>query len=287
MASATVRRRRLGAELRRLREAAGLTCEDVAAHLECSHSKVSRIELGRAGCRPRDVRDMLDLYGITDQEQREPLERLSRNPRERNWWTKYQEHLPAPYYTYVDLEAAASSVTAYEPLYIHGLLQTEEYARATVLGGLRSLPNADAEQRVSARLERQANRASSGSQLWVIIDESVLHRSIGATTVLLDQLAYLVKVADERTILQVLPWSAGLLPGVAGPFTMLEFEHGDTPTVYVETMAGDLYIDGEREVTGYRTAMERLRAMAMSPEQSLEHIHHAIVRLEKEVNRNG
>src|SRR6202142_3547093 len=177
--SPTVRRRRLAAELRTLRDAARFTCEDVAEHLECSASKISRVETGRVSVSPRDVRDMLELYGV-DAQRRDSLVQLARESRQKGWWHAYSDTVQSSFATYVGLEDAAAEIRAYEVNLIPGLLQTEDYARAVISAGNLTGTQDDVERRVALRMARQpALFGSDPPQLWAVLAEGVLHRTVG------------------------------------------------------------------------------------------------------------
>jgi transcriptional regulator with XRE-family HTH domain len=267
--SPTVRRRRLGIELRRLRETAGLMIEDVATHLECSSSKVSRIETGKAVPRLRDVRDMLDLYSVTDT-QRDLLLTIVREAQQKGWWTDYEDVLPAGFETYVGLEADAASVRTYQ-LDVHGLLQTEPYARAILRAGHLMDDAEGIERRVDLRVRRQ--RLLHGSppiELWAVLDEAALHRQVGGPQVMSDQLYHLVKVSELPNVtIQVLPFSRGAHPGVIGPFSLIEFpEPTDDDVVYVDSPAGNIYLEKPDDVRRYTLVFDHLRAVALAPDDS-------------------
>src|SRR6266853_228704 len=176
--SPTVRRRRLALELRRLREAARLTCEEVAEHLECSTSKVSRIETGRVSVSPRDVRDMLDLYGVSAQ-QGASLVQLARDSRQKGWWHAYSDTIQPQFATYIGLESAASEIRIYEVNLIPGLLQTEDYARAVIRAGMMNSPSEDVERSVALRMARQpAVTRDDPPKVWAVMDEAALRRRV-------------------------------------------------------------------------------------------------------------
>jgi len=179
--SPTVRRRRLALELRRLREAARLTCEEVAEHLECSASKISRVETGRVSVSPRDVRDMLELYGVPEQ-QRDSLVQLSRDSRQKGWWHAYSDTIQPQFATYVGLESAASEIRVYEVNIIPGLLQTEDYARTMMRSGTMNGSHEDVERKVALRMARQpALTRDDPPMLWTVVDEAALRRRVGGT----------------------------------------------------------------------------------------------------------
>jgi transcriptional regulator with XRE-family HTH domain len=272
--SPTVRRRRLGIELRRLRETAGLMIEDVATHLECSSSKVSRIETGKAIPRVRDVRDMLELYDVTDT-QSDLLLTIVREAQQKRWWTDYEDVLPAAFETYVGLEAEASSLRTFQH-HVHGLLQTEDYARAMLRGGHLSDSNG-VERLVALRMRRQDMLTKPNPiELWAVIDEAALHRLMGGAEVMRGQLAHLVEVAELPNVtLQVLPFSKGAHAGVIGAFTLIEFpDPTDNDVVYVDSPAGNIYLEKDKDLRRYTLVFDHLRAAALPPDESIPFIEH-------------
>jgi transcriptional regulator with XRE-family HTH domain len=270
--SPTVRRRRLGIELRRLRETAGLMIEDVAVHLECSSSKVSRIETGKAVPRVRDVRDMLELYDVTDT-QADLLLTIVREAQQKGWWTDYEDVLPAAFETYVGLEAEASSLRTFQH-HVHGLLQTEGYARAMLRGGHLS-DSEGVERLVALRMRRQDMLTKpTPIELWAVIDEAALHRLMGGAEVMQGQLAHLVEVAELPNVtLQVLPFAKGAHAGVIGAFTLIEFPDAtDNDVVYVDSPAGNIYLEKDKDLRRYTLVFDHLRAAALPPDESIPFI---------------
>lgn len=265
----TVRRRRLASELRRLREAAELTIEEVSERLECSSSKISRIETGHVGVTPRDVRDMLELYGMTGDD-KEALVQLAREARNRGWWYAYSEVFTG---AFVGLEADASSLRSFQALIVPGLLQTERYAH-TVIRAMR--PDADETEvtrRVTARMERQRLLTEpSPPEYWAVLDEAVLHRSVGGPAVMAEQLARLLKLAAlPHVTVQVVPFSAGAHPGMEGPFLILGFpEQADPDVVYVDSTTSGAYLELPDDVRRYALMFDHLRAAALKPDDSVE-----------------
>src|ERR1700734_623142 len=191
--SPTVRRRRLAAELRGLREAAKLTCEEVAEHLECSASKISRVETGRVSVSPRDVRDMLQIYGVPP-DQREELVQLARDSRQKGWWHAYSDSIQPHFATYLGLESAASEIRIYEVSLIPNLLQTEEYARAVISAGMVTSPQDDIERQVALRMARQPplTRSTDPPKVWAVLDEAALRRRVGGAGLMRLQLENLL-----------------------------------------------------------------------------------------------
>jgi transcriptional regulator with XRE-family HTH domain len=267
--SPTVRRRRLALELRRLREAAKLTCEDVAERLECSASKISRVETGRVSVSPRDVRDMLAIYGVAD-DQRDGLVQLARESRQKGWWHAYGDSVQPHFATYLGLESAASEIRIYEVNLIPGLLQTEEYARAVITAGMVNSPRTEIERAVALRMERQQVARSSLPKVWAVLDEAALRRQVGGPEVMRVQLEYLREVCDMPNIsLQVIPFFGGAHPGMGRPFVILVFpERVDPDVVYLEDLTSALWVEDVDQVDRYNVFFNHLRATALSFENS-------------------
>jgi transcriptional regulator with XRE-family HTH domain len=259
-----VRRRRLGAELRRLRETKGMTAEEVAGRLMVSQSKISRLENGRRSISPRDVRDLCDLYGVQDDRMRESLMAMAKESRQRGWWHAFGD---IPYSVYIGLEAEASGVRNYESSFIPGLLQTREYAQAVVTG---IQPDTDEEavrRRVDVRMERQrrVRGPEALENFWAVLDEAALKRVVGSREVMAAQLARLADLCAEPHVnLQVIPFEAGAHPGMTGAFSILEFpESADTAVVYLEGVTSDLYLEKEADVRRYTGLYDHLMAAAL------------------------
>jgi transcriptional regulator with XRE-family HTH domain len=265
----TVQRRRLGLELRRLREHAGKTIDEVAGVLECSSSKVSRIETGQVSATPRDVRDMLDFYGV-DPERRDGLVEFARAARKKGWWEAYGDTLAVPL---VGLEVAADRILAYEAMAVHGLLQTRNYAVAMIRAMRPDLPQDQVERRVQFRMARQELlRQDVPPTLEVILEECTLRRPVGGRNTMREQLRYLLEVdAMPGLTLQVLPLSVGAHAAMSGAFTVYRFAERDDPdVVYLEHGTSDLYLENRDQIERYGTTFERLRAVALSPPKSVQ-----------------
>ncbi|MFC7547259.1 helix-turn-helix domain-containing protein [Plantactinospora sp. GCM10030261] len=266
--SPTIRRRRLGAELRRRRESAGVTIEMVAEQLECSASKVSRIETGHTSATPRDVRDMLAIYGVEGAECDE-LVQIAREARQKGWWHPYSTVLTG---AYVGLEAAAGSIRAYEQQVVPGLLQTEEYAKAMIRAARPDIPDDEVEQRVRVRLGRQSLLTQDDPiDLWVVLDEAVVSRPVGGDAVMRAQLERLVEAAELPNVtLQILPFEVGAHAGMDGTFAILDFpEAGDPDVVYAENATGGLFLEKNDELQKYIFIFDHIRAAAIHPEESV------------------
>jgi transcriptional regulator with XRE-family HTH domain len=251
----------LGAQLRRLREAKGITLEQAGAKIRASHSKMSRLELGRVGFKDRDVIDLLTAYGVTDADERERLRSLAREANTQGWWHVYADVLTNWFEAYVGLEEAATSIRAYEVQFVPGLLQTEDYARAVTLLGYADAPAAEIERRVGLRMARQKLLAGSDPlRLWTVVDEAALRRAIGGPEVMRGQLRHLIEASTRPNIsIQVIPFYAGGHAAAGGPFTILRFGEADLPdVVYLEQLTSALYLDRREDVDHYLAVMERL-----------------------------
>jgi transcriptional regulator with XRE-family HTH domain len=267
--SPTIRHRRLAMELRRLREEAGLTIERVAEALECSDSKVSRIETGHVNATPRDVRDMLELYGVAGG-QRDLLIQLAREARQKGWWHKYRDY-QADQAGYVGLEVGADSIWEYGALVIPGLLQTKEYAEAVIRA---LMPDASAEEiahRLELRMARQPLLTEADPpSLWAVLDEAALRRLVGDAGVMREQLTHLAEEGQLPNVtLQVLPYTAGQHAGMDGAFDILRFEErADLDVVHLENFTSQLYLERPEEVRRYFLVFDHLRALALGPDDS-------------------
>jgi transcriptional regulator with XRE-family HTH domain len=266
--SPQVRRRRLGVELRQLRDEAGLTIEQLAARLEMSVSKVSRIETGQVGATPRDVRDMATVYGVQGQ-RLDNLMQLARETREKPWWGEYRDI----HQSFAAYEAEASSILMFEVTKFPGLLQTQDYARAIIHAVRTDLPPDKIERRVEFRMRRQALLDEpEPPALWAVIDEAVLHREVGGRETMIGQLKYLIeRAALPHVTLQVLPFSAGEHPGIDGPFILNRFpEKTDRDMVYLEHAGLEHWLDSDAAVALHGSLFDHLRAAALKPDDSLK-----------------
>jgi transcriptional regulator with XRE-family HTH domain len=265
----TGRRRRLGAELRRLREAAGLTIDRVAEELECSPSKVSRIETGQVSATPRDVRDMLGLYGVDDA-RLEAMVQVAREARQRGWWQKFVD-VPDGVPAYVGLETAATSIDVYMALLVPALLQTPDYARAVIAAVRPDLPRSEIDRRVELRLRRQDLLGQERPpRMRVLLDDTVLRRPVGGPAVMAAQRRRLLADAGRPAVtIQVLEAGAGAHAGMDGPFTIFGFPApAERDVVALDSAADALYLEGAEDVARYRRVFELLLPAARSPEDS-------------------
>jgi transcriptional regulator with XRE-family HTH domain len=275
----TVRRRRLGSELRRLREAQSIKLEEVAERLGLAPSTLSRIETGKAPTRSAYLNSMLDLYGVDDPSQKQLLVEMAREGHRKGWWQVWEDVLPTGFGIYVGLEAEAASLRVYEAQVVHGLLQTEEYARAVMTTVRRRHSPEEIERLVKLRMQRQeALEKAEPLELWIILDEAVIRRSMGSPDLMRRQLDHMCEVSLMPNVtLQVLEFSSGLHPALNGPFVIIEFpERFDPDVVYSEGVAGQSYIEErDREVRARVEAFDLLRATALPPSDSADLIREA------------
>ena len=268
--SPAVRRRRLGNELRGLRERAGLTIDVVADRLEFSSSKVSRIETGHTGASAADVRAMVALYGV-DGQAADQLVQIAREAKAKGWWLQYGKVLIG---RYVGLEAGASKIYSFEAQVVPGLLQLPDYTRLLILAARPDLTNEELDDRIRIRDKRRAliDKDETPIDLWAIIDEAVLHRLVGGASLMRQQIERLQMVADRPNVtLQVIPYGAGAHAGMDGSFSILEYEdEADPDVVFAENAAGGLFMEKEDDLRRYRFVFDRLQASALSPELSAE-----------------
>lgn len=266
----TVRLRRLAAELRRLRTEAGLSREHVEAQTGVNEGTLYRIETARAKPQRRTLLALLDLYQAND-EVRSHLLDIARTAEGQGWSRPHNWQLPGEYATYISFESEARSVHNYESLFIPGLLQTEEYGRAMVKGVLPTATQAEVDQRVEARSERQKLLDSEQPlELWAVLDEAAIRRVVGGPAVMRGQLLHVLEMAKRPNVtVQVITFEAGAHPGMPGPFVHMEFRSElDPELVYVDTLAGDIFLEADDDIRRYKVMFDHLRAAALSPSDS-------------------
>lgn len=268
----TVRRRRLGSELRRLRESRSIKLEDVAERLGLAASTLSRIENGKAPTKTAYLTALLEFYEVTDADQRQILMDMAREGHRKGWWAGYEDVLPTGFGIYVGLEADASGLRIYETQVVNGLLQTPEYAKAI----LREVNKKDSPEQLQRATELRIKRQHTLEKpdppdLWLILDEAVIRRPIGGPEVMASQLKHLIEASNWPNItMQILPFSAGAHPALPGPFTIVEFpERTDEDVVHLDSWAGPIYLEKERDIRTCTEAFDRLRAAALSPSDSI------------------
>ncbi|RCV52542.1 helix-turn-helix domain-containing protein [Marinitenerispora sediminis] len=278
--SPTVRRRRLSAELRRMREQCGYTTSEVAERAGWTQSKVTKIELGeRRNVTTQDLTTLLDVYGIEDERVREALHRLAREAKERGWWSRYRDvftdSLP-------DFESEATTIRSYQCQVIPGLLQLPDYTEAVFKGGQVHDPNV-VERAVAARLRRQEilNRYDPPT-FWAVLDEAAVRRTIGGPEVMRKQLQHLIHMAARHNItIQVIPNSAGAHIGLLGSFVILDFPEPLDPSIaYAETYTASLLLEAPEELKVFKNVFGHLLGSAMSAAESVAFIEDAMTSME-------
>jgi transcriptional regulator with XRE-family HTH domain len=276
----TVLRILLGTQLRRLREARGITAQQAAKAIRASESKISRIELGRNAFREVDIADLLSLYGVTDLAEREQMLSLAGQANQPGWWHSYQDVLPSWFQAYIGLEESAECIRSFDAQFVPGLLQTEEYASAVIELGEFSLE--ETERLVFLRKERQRRFTTGGLRLWAIIDEMALRRPVGGPELMRGQLEYLLEIGDRPGLtLQVTPYPMGGSYLVPGSFSIMRFATTDLPdVVYVEQLTSAMYLDKPVDVMRYTAAMDKVSATSATPERTREFIRELLTDLE-------
>jgi transcriptional regulator with XRE-family HTH domain len=246
--------------------------EEVGGRLDCSGTRISRIETGRISVRPGDVRELLEIYGVTGAEA-DSLVQLAREARQKGWWHTYGRALPTWFEAYVGLEAAAVRFRDFQSMVMPGLLQTEDYARAV----LRAAPSPgsaeDIDRQVALRMERQATLGqASPPDLWIVVTENILRVHVGGPAVMRTQLRRLIDVADRSNVtLQVLPFTTAAHVHPISPFTILDFPDAADPTVvYLEHLTGSLFLENEEEIQRYTVVFDHLRAEALGTAPSID-----------------
>jgi transcriptional regulator with XRE-family HTH domain len=264
----TLRRRRLGAELRRLRLASGLKSTEVAERLMVSQPKISHLENGNRSISPRDVRDLCTIYGVTDQQVIDSLIQMAKESGQQGWWQAYGD---IPQSVYIALETDAAVLRTYEPMMIPALLQTPAYAHAVIRETIPLLTAGQAGRRLKVRLRRQHRIYDPARplRLWVVLDESVLRRVVGGPDVMREQLEHLNALGREPHItVQVLPHTVGAHPGLSGQFSLLKFAENPDGVVYLERFTSDLHLEKPSDVQHYSVMYDHLQALALSPDSS-------------------
>ena len=271
-AGPTVQRLVLGGHLRRLREETGFTTERAAVSIRGSHSKISRMEHGRVGFKDRDVSDLLTLYGVTDQSERDSLLALAHEAGNPGWWHDFGDLLPHWFEPYISLEAAASVIRNYEVQFVPGLLQSPSYAREVIQLGHPSITRDELNRRVELRMGRKRLLSRPAPpRLWAALDEAVLRRPMGDASVMREQIDHLLEMTDNPNVtLQIVPFNVGGHSAAGGPFSILRFAEPElSDVVYLEQLTSALYIDKPVEVDRYLEVMERLCVQAETAPDSI------------------
>ncbi|AEV85772.1 DNA-binding protein [Actinoplanes sp. SE50] len=265
----TIPRWQLGEQLSQLRTSAGKSQQDAANRLGCSISKIQKIEGGEVGMKPVELEALLVLYGAPDALSGQ-LQELRTLGAQRGWWSKYGA-VSAPFSTFLGLESAATKIRIFEPLMVHGLLQTEAYAHALTEASNPSMPDTEVDRQVRIRLERQDRVfLEEPPEIWVVLDEAVLRRQIGSPQVMAEQLNHLLRL-PKRVTVQVVPFANGSYPGTLGALTLFEFaEELHSPVAYVESQAGNLYLEREDDLARSNVSLNHITAAALSKQESRE-----------------
>ena len=266
----TARRMILGSQLRRLREAAGITRQQAGYNIRGSESKISRLELGRVGFKERDVTDLLTMYGVEDATERQTFLDMVKQSNEPGWWRRFGDTMPNWFTDLVGLEEAAARIQIWEPIYVSGLLQIEPYARAIFSHGRPEMADERVDQLVALRMRRQKMFSRPDApRVWMVLDESVLYRPIGGVKVLKQQIEYLLEMsALPHVSVQVLPYSRSGL-SAEHAFSLLRFGEPELPNIaYVEYLTGAHYIEKREEIEKYSRALDMLAVDAETPERS-------------------
>lgn len=271
---ATVRSRRLGAALRRHRLAAQLDQATAAETIVSSIAKISRMESGHVSSRVLDVRALLDLYQVTDQEERARLERLARESNRRDWWLDYKQSVRAGYADHITLETDATHIRAWQPVLIPGLLQTASYIEAVIRTGPEYHPPERIAELVKVRLERQRRIREGEAHMTAIVWEPALANPMGGPEVHRAQLAGLLEIADNMNVtFQVLPASAGLIAGMSGPFTAFTFDsEAHVEAVTVENPRNTTVVEDSADLALYANTFDQFRSAALSPQETSDWI---------------
>jgi transcriptional regulator with XRE-family HTH domain len=264
--SPTVRRRELGALLRALRNEKGLTVEQVADRLLCSPSKVSRMETGHGIATPRDIRDLCELYDVTDQAERDRMMTLAREGKRRAWWQSYD----LAYANYVGLEEEAVAISAFQSSVVHGLLHTADYARANHESSMPRLDPGQINLQIEAKLTRQRILTQPDPPgLAVVLDEAALHRMVGGRQVMAAQLAKILDISALPNVkVQILPFELGAHPAMESNFTILELPGPAPGVVFVEGMIGSTYLERPEDLKRYHNVFSELQSIALNPKDS-------------------
>jgi len=263
----------VGAQLRRLRNANGISREQAAEAIRASAWKIHRLENGQVSFKEPDVVDLLRLYGVADPGEVAAFVILAREANQPGWWHQYNDLLPQWFKTYVDLESTAVMIRSYEAQFVPGLLQTEEYMRAVIQGALLDDTPDVAEQRVQLRLTRQKLLdREDAPRLWAVVDEGALRRPVGGPDVLRVQLERLVEAAELPNVtLQVLPFAAGAHPAMVGAFSILRFPEPELPdVVYLEHLTNALYLEKREDVEEYLHVIDTICLRAARPDRTIE-----------------
>ncbi|MER5814049.1 helix-turn-helix domain-containing protein [Streptomyces californicus] len=269
----TVRRRRVGAELKRLREKAGVRMEDAAERIGGDKPKISRQENGRQGVSKLEIEALLELYGVSDDRLRTALITLAREGRRKGWWAQYSDILPAGFQERLSIESDAARILAFQPMLIPGLLQTVEYATEVI----RSVDKEATEEQLASYIEVRRSRQEiftrdNPPQFVCLLDEAVLHREVGGPAVMAAQLGKLLEISNPpKLTIQVVPFAEGWHAGVDGAFNIFSYpDPMDLDVVNLDYLDGALYLEEDKPVERYQLAFDELRTASLSTKKSME-----------------
>ncbi|WP_229072573.1 helix-turn-helix transcriptional regulator [Actinoplanes sp. DH11] len=282
---ATVRRLQLGAHLRALRRAKGVTRDEAGYRIRGSESKISRMELGKVSFKERDVADLLKLYGVEDPAEHQRVLALAREANAPSWWHAYGDVLDTWFQNYLDLEQAAELIRGYEVQFVPGLLQTDAYARAVIKLGHDNAGPDEIDRRARLRMARkQVLARPDAPRLWAVLDEAVLRRPIGGPEVLRQQIESLIEACASSAVrLQIIPFASGGHAAAGGAFSVLRFPHEKLPdVVYIEHLTSGLYLDRREEVDHYAAAFGRLSIEAEHPDRTPAILHRLLAQINAE-----
>ncbi|MDR7303208.1 helix-turn-helix domain-containing protein [Haloactinomyces albus] len=267
--SPTARRRALGQALRELRIAAGKNTAEAAALLECSESKIRKIEYGDVPTKVAERNALMAAYGATEEDTAE-IHSLAKGANQRGWWQSYRGAVPRWFQRFVGLESAAAEIRTYEVELVPGLLQTESYAHALINSGNPGMPQSEIESRLKVRTERQERLLKDGARLVVVMSEAAIRRVVGGPSVMSEQLTLLLDIQQQAEVeIQVIPYAAGAHPATGFPFVLLRFPDDVAPSLaYTESLTSAAYHDRQADVDTYTLTFDRLRAIALSPADS-------------------
>ncbi|KPI18055.1 helix-turn-helix domain protein [Actinobacteria bacterium OK074] len=278
----TIRQKRLGAELRKLRENAGMSIDAAAQVLECGKAKISRVETGLNGVRAVELKALLYAYGVEDEALAQALADMAREGRRRNWWNRYGDVLSGGFADLIDLESKAVSLYSWETILVPGLLQTPDYMRVLFRRGRLDVPEGELDEHVRGRVLRQQvlDDADGAPEVRAVLYEAVLHAKFGGPEVMRDQLAHLAYMAQrEHVTVQILPYTAESHRGVNGPFGIVGMPEPEVDVVRTETAMSTLYVEDDGQVAAYKLMFDQLRAVALGPGPSLDLIRSLAQRL--------
>jgi transcriptional regulator with XRE-family HTH domain len=272
----------VGSQLRRLREAQGIARDTAGAAIRASATKIGRLERGRTGFKEPDVADLLTLYGVTDQTERQAILGMAEQANTPGWWTRYHDVIPNWFEPFLGLELAANIIRGYEVQFIPGLLQTEDYARSVIRLGNADDTESRLQRRVSLRMRRQdLLTRPDPPQLWVVIDETALRRPVGNTATQRAQLRHLMEIAELPNVtIQIIPFRAGGHSAGGGPITLLRFDEDQLPdVVYLEQLTTAVYVDKAADTAFYRDVLNRLSMQAEPPAATKALLHQTLVEI--------